>query len=229
MGAMLSHVLDLSSHPEAASISLADTLTILAIIVAVIAIPVGVWAVRRWGNRRGQVLFAYRSTALMPDLPLPMKEMLKVEFRDLPVKDPHLLSLQLQNVGPRDVASGNFDAARPIRIKMNSPFYGILSCSYPRPTIISSPGSDGVIDIGPMLLKRGEVWHFSAIVSGKPEVGADIPLVDVDVLDRRTFDAKLARSSLRSFVRLISPLFGAGGFYMYAAVESLSKDSEQDQ
>lgn len=196
MHAMLTRMPDLSAHVQATPMSLGDTLTIAVIVVAVIAIVVGFWAARRYGNRRGVVLFTHDSTQLIPDLPLSAQDLLKVEYRDIPVPDPHLLNLRLQNVGPRDIPSSSFDAERPVTIKTNCKFYGFVSLSHPKQTVGPAIGSDGVIDIRPMLLKKAEVWEVSAIISGKPVVEIDIPLVDVNVLDKKTFDAKVARSLL---------------------------------
>lgn len=149
---MISHMHNLSARAESA-ISLGDTLTIIGIIVGLIAIFVGTWAVRKWGIRRGAALFTYQSTQLIPYLPLAARDLLKVEFRDVPVENPHLLELRLQNIGRRDIASGSFDSTRPVKIKTNTKFYGLISASHPQCTTSTALGSDGIVGISPMLLK----------------------------------------------------------------------------
>ena len=207
---MLTRMPDLSTPAQAASMSLGDELTIAGIVVAIIAIAVGIWAARRYGNQRGAALFTYDSTQLIPDLPFSAKDLLKVEYRDIPVHDPHLLTLRLQNVGPRDIASSNFDAGRPVTVRTNCNFYGFVSLSHPKQTTSRAIGSDGEIDIKPMLLKRGETWEASAIISGAPKVEFDAPLVDVNVLDRKAFDAKLARNLFISILRALAVGVGGG-------------------
>jgi hypothetical protein len=201
--------------------SFSDKLTIAGIVVAVIAIIVGLLAARRYGNRRAVVLFTHDLTQLIPDLPHSAKDLLKVEYRDIPVPDPHLLSLRLQNVGPRDIASSSFDAGRPVTIKTNCKFYGFVSLSHPKRTVGRAIGSDGVIDIMPMLLKTAEAWEVSAIISGKPAIEIDAPLVDVNVLDKKTFDAKVAQSFLLSVLRGVAAGL-PGGVTLTAVVDVIT-------
>jgi hypothetical protein len=218
-GRSLMRMPDLSVRTQAASLNIGDTLTIVGIVIALIAIAVGIWAARKYGTRRGVVLFTCNSTQLIPDLPSSAKDLLKVEYRDFPVPDPHLVNLRLQNVGPRDIASSNFDAGRPITIKTNCKFYGFVSISHPKRTVGRAIGSDGVIDIEPMLLKTAETWEISAIISGRPTIEIDAPLVDVNILDRKALDAKVARSFLANVFR--SALAGAGGGLALATVDAL--------
>jgi hypothetical protein len=218
---------DLSAQAQAAPMSLGDKLTIAGIVIAVIAIAVGIWAARRYGNRPGVVLFTYASTQLIPDLPFSAKDLLKVEYRDLPVHDPHLLSLRFQNVGSRDIASSNFDAGRPVTIKTNCQFYGFVTVSHPNQTVGRAIGSDGEIDIMPTLLKRAEVLEISAIISGAPKVEIDAPLIDVNVLDRKTFDAKVARNIFVSIMRASAAVVG-GGIVLTVADEFVSRSRSGD-
>ena len=53
------------SLSRGSSISLGDKLTIVAIVIAVVAIVVGVWAVRRWGIRRHRILLTCTSNRLI--------------------------------------------------------------------------------------------------------------------------------------------------------------------
>lgn len=209
---MLTDMSDLSVQAQATPMSLSDKIAIVAVIVAVIAIPVTVWATRRYGNRRGVVLFTHESTQLIPDLPFSTKDLLKVEYRGIPVPDPHLLNLRLQNIGPRDVSSSDFDARRSVTIKTNCKFYGFVSLSHPKQTVSPAIGSDGMIEIKPMLLKTTEAWEATAIISGEPTIGPpDAPLVNVNVIDRKAFEATVASSFLVGILRGISAaLPGAG-------------------
>ena len=137
------------SSCQASPMSVGDWLTVAGIAVALVAILVGVWAVRRWGVRRRRVLFTYASSALIPDLPPVLNDALKITFHDLPVANPHVLLLEIQNVGPLDVVSDDFDAKRKIAFKLNCTFYGLITTSHPQFTTSSAIGSDGVIEISP--------------------------------------------------------------------------------
>ena len=224
---MITRMHALSAQAQAAPMSLGDKLTIAAIVVAVIAIAAGIWAARRYGNRRGVVLFTYDSTQLIPDLPFSAKDLLKVEYRDIPVDNPHLLNLRLQNVGPRDIASDNFDAGRPVTIKTNCKFYGFVNLSHPKQTVGRAMGSDGEIDFMPTLMKKAEVWEASAIISGAPKIEIDAPLIDVNVLDRKTFDAKVARSIFLGILRGVAAVT-AGGMALTVADVIVSRTRMED-
>src|SRR3712207_4896455 len=86
--------------------SVAEWLALGALVVALLALPLTIWATRRWGERRSRLLFTYRS---VPLLPRGDRQLLKVTYRDLDVPEPHLVTLRLRNVGPKDIASGHFD------------------------------------------------------------------------------------------------------------------------
>jgi hypothetical protein len=167
--AMLTRMHDLAAHAEASSLSLGDKLTIILVILAVVTIITSAWAVRRWGNRRRRVLITFESTRLIPDLPL--DDRLEVSYRTFPVKDPRLVRVRVQNIGPVDVSSDDFDSRRTIAFRTNCQFYGLVASSHPQYTISSALGVDnGVVEMRPMLLKRNEMWEVSAIVSGEPHI-----------------------------------------------------------
>lgn len=212
---------------QVSSLSLGDKLSIAGIIVAVVAIFAGIWAVRHWGVRRRRVLLTCTSTRLIPNLPLRESDTLKVTFRDFPVDNPHLLLLRLQNIGPIDLTSDDFDAKRSIVFTLNCMLYGIISTSHPEATASTSLGSDGAIELMPMLLKRKEAWEVTAIVSGNPRLDTDIPLANTDVLDKRSFDAEVARSFFATLIRATAPLT-PGGSVIVAAIDALPFGRSKD-
>lgn len=157
-------------------------LGVAALIVAVIAIPATVWATRQWGNRRARVEFAFASIPLIPSNAT--GGLLEVTYRDIPVKDPHLVSVTLRNTGPRDIASATFNDGCPISIRFNQTFYGLTNVQGGVRTLspaIGTPASDAVVHLHPGLLKRDEEWSFSAVLTGPVEVSVSAPLIDTDV------------------------------------------------
>lgn len=165
--------------------SLDETVALLALAVGVIAVPVSVWAARRWGSRRARTDFTFSVIPLLPidDSPL------EVTYHDLPVDQPHLVSVSLRNTGPRDIPSSAFDGGQPILVRFDTRFYGLTS----RATggartlapAVGSPADRAVVQIEPGLLKRGESWSFNAVVSGRATVSLTSPLVDTDVTQNR--------------------------------------------
>lgn len=107
-----------------------------ALVVAVVAIPVTVWATRKWGNRNARLDLSVTAAAILPNGVKPGP--LAVTYRDLPVDDPHLVTVALTNAGPRDLTSAHFDGAKPFVIRSDRMFYGVTeSAGNPQ---ISSPG-----------------------------------------------------------------------------------------
>lgn len=152
------------------------------LIIAAIAVPATIWATRQWGNRRAHVEFAFASIPLLPGNT--REGLLEVTYRDIPVKHPHLVSVTLRNTGPRDIASATFDGDRPISIRFNQTFYGLTNVQggvRAASPAIGTPASDAVVDLLPGLLKRGEEWSFSAVLTGPVEVSIIAPLIETDV------------------------------------------------
>jgi hypothetical protein len=159
-----------------------DVLALSALVVAILATPVTVWATRQWGNRRARVEFVFSSTPLLPDQVSP--GLLAVTFRDIPVKDPHLVSVTLRNTGPRDISTATFDNDRPMSVRFNQTFYGLTAVRGGAHTVspaVGTPPEDAIVQLKPLLLKRGEAWSFSAVLSGPVEVSIDAPLIDTEV------------------------------------------------
>ena len=159
-----------------------EWLAVAALAVAVVAIPVAIWATRRWGNRRARVEFQFMS---LPLLPSDAREgLLEVTYRDVPVKDPHLVSVTLRNTGPKDISTSTFDSDCPIVIRFDQTFYGLTSVQGGVNTVspaIGARATDSRVELRPGLLKRGNAWSFSAVLSGPVEVKVDSPLIDTDV------------------------------------------------
>jgi hypothetical protein len=161
---------------------LSDILAVIGIAVGVIAVVVGVLAARRWGNRRRKLLFEFRATPLIPPTASDPQGLLKVTFRDFEVPDPHLVTILLRNVSPADIATDHFDAGRPLVIRLNCQMYGITATTHRDATASTAVGADGVISMGPLLLRTGESVVIEAVVSGAGAPELDSPLVDTDVV-----------------------------------------------
>jgi hypothetical protein len=158
-----------------------DLLVLATIAVAILAILATVWATRKWGNRRGLLEFSWDAVPLLPGQQV--NGLLQVTFRDIAVSEPHLVTVILRNVGPRDVPSSAFDGGLPLRVTFDQTFYGLTSSHGGR---VSSPAigtqvPHSNVEWSPNLLKRQEQWVFSAVVSGSVLAELESPLVDTDV------------------------------------------------
>lgn len=153
-----------------------------ALIVAIIAIPATVLATRQWGNRRARLDVEIEAIPLLPEDARP--GVLEVTYRDIPVDEPHLVSVTFRNSGPRDLASEMFDGGRSITVKFDQIFYGLTAVQGGIKTqspAIGIGAEDAVVSVHPGLLKRGESWSFSAVTTGPVDVTVDSPLIDTDI------------------------------------------------
>ena len=170
---------------------------LLTLVFAVLAIPTTIFATRKWGNRRARLEVEVNATPLLPEDARP--GLLEVTYRDIPVKEPYLVSVTLRNSGPRDVATQMFDGERPIRAKFDQTFYGLTSTKgnfkVTPPGIGAEAGA--IVSVSPGLLKRGESWAFSAVTSGPVDVTVDAPLIDTDVCAVEPVDGSGATITLR--------------------------------
>jgi len=192
-------------------------LAIVAIVVAVAAGALGVWAARRYGNRRGKILLTWEYTPLMPSIPEDASGKLRVTYNDAPVTEPHLVLLRLQNVGSKDLTSGDFNEKQSLPVNLNCRVEGLLTSNRPqhvRAVQIEAPAPKGLIEIAPLLLKRRQVLAVTAIVSGRPRIEVEPdsePLINVDIIDKRSFDSETARSLAKFAVRVLlgsTPVLG---------------------
>lgn len=153
-----------------------------ALVVAMVAIPVTIWATRRWGNRRGKISVSISSIALIPD----GSKSLEVTYRDIPVPSPHLVTVVLRNSGPKDISSSMFDSGMPITVSFDSTFYGVTAVHGGIKLISSGVGAmppNSTIGVSPGLLRRKSEWSFSAVVTGPVEVGIESTLIDTDLIE----------------------------------------------
>lgn len=161
-----------------------------ASIIVALAIGVGaILAARKWGTRRGKLLVAYSSTGLLVDQT--STDQIKVTFQNLPVEDPHLVSLLIKNIGSRDITREQFDGDSPLIIGLNCTLFGIVQCKSsdgtPPTTVLDLTGPKvDAVGFKPALIPRGTEWTVDCIVSGLPTPRVQGRLVDVDISEGGT-------------------------------------------
>lgn len=156
-------------------------IALAALAVAIVGVGATIFATRRWGNRRRRILFAWEAAPLL--LIGGDRDLLQVTYRDIPVEDPHLVTVRVANIGPSDIASRHFDADRPLVIRLNCTMYGLTRNSHPKDTISEAAGAEGIIQLRPLLLRRGEEWVFEAVVKGEPSPLMVSPIIDADIIE----------------------------------------------
>lgn len=169
-----------------------------ALVVAIVAIPVTVFATRHWGNRRARLDVAIDAIPLLPEGMQP--GLLEVTYRDIPVSAPHLVTVTFWNSGPRDLASDMFDNGRSIAVRFDQTFYGLTAVNggvQTRSPAVGARADEAIVFVRPALLKRGSSWSFSAVTTGPVEVNVDAPLIDTDVRATAPSDASGTEITLR--------------------------------
>ncbi|MBM0231907.1 hypothetical protein JNW91_08580 [Micromonospora sp. STR1_7] len=163
-----------------------DVLALIAIAVAVVAIAAGALAAQRWGTRRGRITLMATASSLIPEgyIRESTKNLLKVTWRDIDVEDPHMVLIGIFNTGPRDISSAHFDGGKPLLVRLNCKMFGVTALSdHSVPMVSGAIGDEAVIQLGPHLLRKGEVWAVNVIVGGRPRPELVSPLIDTDVED----------------------------------------------
>lgn len=181
---------------------MSDTVAIVALIVAVLAIPVTIWATRRWGNRRAVLSYTVEVAPVLPEAE--HARGLVVTYRDIPVPDPHLVTLTFVNSGPKDITSDLFDGGKPMTVQLTGTFYG-MTASVGDPVVgMPAVGTEsGVLAFRPKLIKRGETWAVSLIVGGAVEIMVDAPLADTDLKSVAAGNAEYQHAMMMAMLELL--------------------------
>lgn len=143
----------------------------------------GLFAAWRWRPRRTRVFVTWEATRLVPQVAA--AEMLEVTFRDVRVLDPHVMTVAVTNVGPRDIGTDQFDRASPLEIHHDAVLLGVVAHDGDAPLSIPALGSRDALKLGPALLRVGETWRVDAVVDGRPSVTVRGRVANV-VFDERT-------------------------------------------
>jgi hypothetical protein len=165
---------------------LSEIIAFWALVVALVGIPITIWTTRKWGTRRSKLLVAFSSTGLLATQTA--SDNLKVSFRDLPVGDPHLVSVLVKNTGPNDITRDQFDGGKPLGIALNSILYGavqIRSSDGISPGLITGGIGDknAIVGFQPALLPKGTEWVADFIVSGPATPKVVGRLVNTDIVE----------------------------------------------
>ncbi len=111
---------------------------------------------------------------------------------------PHLVTIELRNVGPRDVAAKDFDRDQPLQVQFHGAFYGVTRASG---TVVRAPAvgarpPKSSVHLGPGLLKRGGAWIFTAVVSGGEAPTLTSPLVDTDLFETSALEVQTVKVTM---------------------------------
>ena len=136
----------------------------------------------RSGRRRNALVVAVKSQPMIVERDTEVGSAISLRYDDTVVADPHLLTVVLECLGPKDITSADFDQGKPLSIEFGVPMIALLR----------SDGLDVIedyratsIDVRPSLLPKGKSFILSAITDGCPVAGVGAHLIDTDVLDKK--------------------------------------------
>lgn len=150
----------------------------LALVVALVGIPVSVWATRRWGNRRGRLIVGWDSVRMVTGTSFKGVE---VRLDGKVIKDPHLVTIALRNAGPNDISRNSFDGALPLRATLHGAqsIDLIVPSDDELPYALADDGS--TLLIGPGHVPTKAKKSATLITEGEPTSIDFGDLIDVDV------------------------------------------------
>ncbi|POH60302.1 hypothetical protein [Arthrobacter glacialis] len=112
---------------------------------------------------------------------------LEVTCKNVPVRNPHLVSLVLKNIGPHDITEDKF-VDDHFAVNLNQTLYEIVRWgsrdNFP-PSIYSEKfgSGNGIVGFKPALIPKGAEWAVECIVSGPTTPEVMDRLVDTDIVE----------------------------------------------
>ena len=97
---------------------------------------------------------------------------IEVRVNDQKVANPVLMKIEMQNLGPKDLPSSQFDQNKPLTLDINMPVLSIVASIGFEHLPMISPDNANHIEIQPELLRKGKTWTLTALVDAVDNVRA---------------------------------------------------------
>ncbi|MGW4336615.1 hypothetical protein ACWEK5_27965 [Rhodococcus koreensis] len=111
-----------------------------------------------------------------------------MSYADREVENPHLLVLTLENLGPKDIVSADFDQQRPIRISVGAAVIGGGNDGPETDNNLSFVASEREVTISPTLLSLRHPHTISLITDGSPSPKMTGAVRDCDLVLKQASD-----------------------------------------
>ncbi|WP_141717737.1 hypothetical protein [Nocardia altamirensis] len=165
-----------------------DWLKLAGVIVASLALLAGLYYFLA-GRRRNKIHITFSAQSVISSNVA--HHDLELRHNGTLVQNPYAVLLVIQNLGPKDVRSNDFDGDASLQIDLGMPILSVsASWSSPRTakSVSTSPkaGTTTSVEFPPGLMRKGDQCTASVIVDGKPKPEVRSPIADTDVtLDDR--------------------------------------------
>lgn len=151
---------------------------------ATITVTLILW---RRGNPRPQITYDARLSRLVSPH-APSTAQIEVTLSGMSFVNPYLLELRVESRSRRDIGSDDFDRQKPLAFRLDTP----VAVQIGDTTIGESAEiaiDDGVIAIGPCLIRKGTILFTQFLTEGRPDLKTDNTLRDVKV-SGKTFSSE---------------------------------------
>ncbi|GAA1585404.1 hypothetical protein [Nocardia ninae] len=125
-------------------------------------------------RRRNRVQITISAQSLITDATA--AHSLEVRYDGQEVKNPHVALVILENIGPKDVRSTDFDGRNPLLIDLEAKILSLASASGPPFT-----AHDTFLSLKPTLLPKHRQIRATVVVDGKVDPQVTSSLADTDV------------------------------------------------
>ena len=115
---------------------------------------------------------------------------LQVTLGDSPLNDPHVVSIQIEYKGRRDIREDDFQGRKPLVVDVGAPILKHLNPSPVHETIpsISILGDKKVVEIGPDLITSGQLITIDLLTDGSAKLRSISSLADVIIRESQVGD-----------------------------------------
>jgi hypothetical protein len=155
-----------------------------AVVATVLAAVAGVWVTLFVGFPRRRLYYGLRAAA--PLLTVRSSD-LKLLYREEPLTDPHVLTVELISRGRKDIPNDAYNDGQPLQLDVGASIVEILQITS-EPETLDTPhvtASGKRLNIGPSLIgKRHQITISVLTDGGQPYLTYRSPLIDVQIRQR---------------------------------------------
>ena len=129
---------------------------------------------------------------------------LSLAYRDQTLRDPHVVSLVLENRSRSAIPSLDFDQGRPLLFDVGVPILALLSVEGSQTDLLQRFRINGShIEVGPSLILRRQMIRLNILTDGQPSLTCQSPLINVEVREQKSGERRpLLRQNLALIVLL---------------------------
>ncbi|MGO9194827.1 MAG: hypothetical protein ACLP8X_41115 [Streptosporangiaceae bacterium] len=112
---------------------------------------------------------------------------LSLAYRHQMLRDPHVVSLVLENRSRSDIPSSDFDQGKPLLFDVGVPIMALLSIEGLQADLLERPHINGShIEVGPTLILRRQMIRFNMLTDGRPSLTWRSLLINVEVRGQKS-------------------------------------------